>query len=285
MTVIGITGAAGELGRSTTMHVLRSHRTSDTVLLSRSPEALYRLRNAGVTVRHADFDEPAGLSRAFSGIDVLLLISTDTVGSRRTRHLAAINAAEAAGVGRIVYTSLPNADGEFPARLRPVSDDHAATEAALRTAGPAWSILRNALYMEGYADTWRRARSSGRLVTNHGTGRHAPVARDDCARAAAAVLLGHGHDNAVYDITGPRMVDDLVIARELTMRSAPLVEVFHIDDGQFLTALTAAHVPPELASTITGFGEAIRQNRLITPLGDTERLIGQAPTDLMDFLA
>ncbi|EHB53319.1 NAD(P)H-binding protein [Mycolicibacterium vinylchloridicum] len=154
MAVIGITGAAGALGRRATEHVLRSHPPSEVVLLSRSPNVLRRHRDAGVTVRHADFDRPDGLSSGFAGIDVLLLISTDAVSRRRVQHLTAIRAATAAGVKRIAYTSLPNADGEFPARLRTMAADHASTESALRAEGPACTILRNALYMEGYADTW-----------------------------------------------------------------------------------------------------------------------------------
>jgi NAD(P)H dehydrogenase (quinone) len=284
MTVVGITGAAGALGRRITDYVLRSHPAEQLVLLSRTPNELVITDGPPVTVRQADFDEPDTLREAFAAIDVLILISTNSIGRRAAQHAAAIVAAAKAGVERIVYTSLPNANGDFPARLRPVSDDHAATEAALCSAGPTWTVLRNALYMEAYADTWQQAGSSGRLVTNNGAGRHAPVARDDCAAAAAAVLLGDGHDNRIYDITGPRLVDDFDIADALESRYGRSVDVVHLGDQQLHAKLLAAGTPPEIACVTTGFGRAIRENRLFTPLGDTEPLIGRSPVDITAFL-
>jgi NAD(P)H dehydrogenase (quinone) len=280
VTTIGITGASGALGRRTAEYVLKSHSAADVVLFSRSPDSLAEFADAGVTVRAADFDRPDTLAEGFAGIDVLLLISTDALDRRTTQQLAAVAAAAAAGVKRIVYTSMPNAGGDFPARLRPLSDGHAATEEALRTAGPAWTILRNALYTENNVGAWAQAVSTGRLVTNNGAGRHAPVSRDDCAAAAAAVLVGHGHDNAVYDIGGPRLVDDHAIAAVLAERRGAAVEVLHVDDEDYLGALTGAGLPEDLATVLTGFGESIRAGRLETPIGDTERLIGRPPADI-----
>jgi NAD(P)H dehydrogenase (quinone) len=280
MATIGITGASGALGRRTAEYVLKSHPAGDLVLFSRSPDSLAEFADAGATVRTADFDRPDSLAVGFAGIDVLLLVSTDALERRTTQQLAAVAAAAGAGVKRIVYTSLPNAGGDFPARLRPLSDSHAATEDALRAAGPSWTILRNALYFENNAAAWAQAVSTGRLVTNHGGGRHAPVSRDDCAAAAAAVLAGDGHDNAVYEIGGPRLLDDDAIAAVLAERRGAAVEVLRVDDEQYLGGLTGSGLPEEVAGVLTGFGEAIRAGRLETPIGDTERLIGRPPVDV-----
>jgi NAD(P)H dehydrogenase (quinone) len=280
MTTIGITGASGALGRRTAEYVLKSHPAGDLVLFSRSPDSLVDFADAGVTVRAADFDRPDSLAEGFAGIDVLLLVSTDALERRTTQQLAAVAAAARAGVKRIVYTSLPNAGTDFPARLRPLSDGHVATEEALRTAGPSWTILRNALYFENNADSWAHVVSTGRLVTNNGAGRHAPVSRDDCAAAAAAVLVSDGHDNAVYEIGGPRLVDDDAIAAVLAERRGVPVEVLHVDDEQYLGTLTGAGLPEGVAGVLTGLGEAIRDGRFETPIGDTERLIGRPPADV-----
>lgn len=120
MTVVGITGATGALGRSITDHVLRSHPAEQLVLLSRSPKELPDRHGQPVTVRAEDFDEPDTLLDAFAAIDVLMLISTNAIGRRAAQHTAAIAAAAAAGVERIIYTSMANANGDFPTRLRPV---------------------------------------------------------------------------------------------------------------------------------------------------------------------
>ena len=279
MTTIGITGAAGQLGRRTTEYVLRSHSAEEVVLFSRSPEGLY------AQGRFADFDQPESLTGAFAGVDVLLLISTDAVGRRRAQHEAAIAAAAAAGVSRIVYTSMPNANNDFPARLRPLADDHLATEAALQTAGPAWTVLRNALYFEAIGAGCAHAVEQGALANNNGDGRHAPISRDDCAAAAAAALLGDGHDDAVYEIAGARLLDNRAIAAALADRHGSAVDVGTVSDADFEAGLVAAGLPTELAGVLTGFGESIRAGLLETPLGDFEKLTGRAPAGIEEYLA
>ncbi|HET6735963.1 NAD(P)H-binding protein [Mycobacterium sp.] len=285
MAVIGITGASGTLGRRTAQYVLASHRPADLVLFSRRPAALAEFTDAGAIVRHADFDQPDTLATAFGGVDVLLLVSTDAVGHRRPQHEAAIKAAAAAGVSRIAYTSMSNPDSEFPIALRPLSDDHAATEDALRRAGPSWTMLRNGLYIDLLAPGWAQAGAAGTLVTNNGDGRHAPVTRDDCAAAAAAVLLGDGYDNTVYDIAGPRLLDDDAIAAVLAARYGRSVEVLHVSDEQYEKGLVAAGLPAEMTGVLTGFGASVRAGLLETPLGDIEKLLGRAPVGIEEFLA
>jgi NAD(P)H dehydrogenase (quinone) len=285
MAVIGITGASGALGRRTAQYVLASHPPAELVLFSRRPATLAEFTTAGATVRHADFDQPDTLATAFGGIDVLLLISTDAVGRRQPQHEAAIKAAAAAGVSRIAYTSMSNPDNDFPAELRPLSDDHAATEDALRSAGPSWTMLRNGLYIDILAPSWTQAGAAGTLVTNNGDGRHAPVTREDCAAAAAAVLLGDGHDNTVYDVVGQRLLDDDAIAAVLAARYGQSVEVQHVSDDEYEKGLVAAGLPAELTGVLTGFGASIRAGLLETPLGDTEKLLGRAPVGIEDFVA
>jgi NAD(P)H dehydrogenase (quinone) len=285
MTVIGITGASGTLGRRTAQYVLEAHPPQEVVLFSRTPASLAEYTAAGAKARQADFNQPDSLVESFSGIDVLLLISTDAVGQRRSQHEAAIAAAAAAGVTRIAYTSLANADKEFPAKLRPLSDDHAATEEALRAAGPSWTLLRNALYLDGSVDTWAQAAATGKLVTNNGSGRQAPVTREDCAAAAAAVLLSDGHDEAVYEIAGQRLLDDAAIAAALTTLHGRPVEAVGVTDDDYENGLLAAGLPAEIASLLTGVGQSIRAGLLETPLGDTEKLLGRPPTSIEQFLA
>jgi NAD(P)H dehydrogenase (quinone) len=285
MTVIGITGASGALGRRTAQQVLEAHRPQEVVLFSRTPESLAEFAAAGVTVRHADFNQADSLAESFRGVDVLLLISTDAVGHRRAQQQAAITAAADAGVNRVVYTSTANADKTFPAKVRPLTDDHAATEDALRTAGPSWTILRNAFYFEAVSGGWTQATATGKLVTNNGSGGYAPVARDDCAAAAAAVLLSDGHDEKVYDVAGRRLLDDAAIAAALAGHHGRPVDVVPVPDDDYEKGLLAAGLPAELASLLTGVGQSIRAGLMQTPLGDTEKLIGRAPISIEDFLA
>ncbi|MFA5710107.1 NAD(P)H-binding protein [Mycolicibacterium sp.] len=286
MTTLGITGAGGELGRAATDHVLRADPDTDLVLLTRNPDALAGNRPAGsVRIRQADFDAPEELPAAFDGIDVLLLISTDAVGRRAEQHRAAIAAAAKAGVGRVVYTSATNPHVEHPAELAPLMRDHAETEVALQAAGMSWTILRNALYLDALAPAWAQSAATGTLVSNNGTGRHAPVARDDCAAAAAAVLTTAGHDKATYNVAGARLIDDEASAALLSKAYGRTVEVVPVSDQQYAAGLQEAGLPPAVAGPIVGFGASIRGGLLEAPLGDTEKLIGRAPISIEAFLS
>jgi NAD(P)H dehydrogenase (quinone) len=237
-----------------------------------------------VTVRHADFDEPERLVDSFCGIDVLLLVSTDAIGRRRAQHQGAITAAAAAGVGRIAYTSTTNADKDFPTQMRPLTDDHAATEEALRRAGPSWTLLRNAFYFEALASMYNDAAATGQLVTNNGSGCHAPVSRDDCAAAAAAVLLGHGHEGSVYNITGPQLLDDDAVAAALAAHHRRRVRVFHVTDDDYYNEWLGAGMPAAVANLLTGFGISVRTGLMQAPFGDTDKLIGRRATSLQEYL-
>ena len=105
-----------------------------------------------------------------------------------------------AGVGHVIYTSVVSPEPGNPAA---VVETHRQTEADLRAAGCAWTLLRNELYSEFQEPELREAAASGRLVHNRGDGRAAYVSRLDCAAAAAAVLAGDGHEGRTYDVTGP----------------------------------------------------------------------------------
>lgn len=196
---IAITGASDLLGRATAELLQGSVDPHDAVLTTREPAALADLAARGAHVRRADFTDPATLSGAFAGVERLLIVSTDAVGTRLDGHRAAVTAA--AGVGHVVHTSFPEPVPTDPAL---VVADHAGTEAALADSGTAWTVLRNSLYAHTQVPVVEQAAASGQLVTSADDGATAYVTREDCAAVAAAVLAHGGHAGRAYDVTGPR---------------------------------------------------------------------------------
>ena len=201
-------------------------------------------------MRRGDWDEPATLVEAFAGGDRLLLISGDKIGARVAGHLTAIDAARAAGVGFVAYTSIVNPSDTNPIA---VAAEHRATEEHVRASGAAWCFLRNNIYTEMMKRGMEQALATGKLVTNGGP--VGLVARADCAAAAAAVLAGAGHEGREYDITGPAAVTPEDLAAIFSELGGRPVAVEYVGDDAVVAAMG---LPEPIARVYASFGTGAR---------------------------
>jgi len=226
--MIIVSGASGQLGGLVVDELLaRGVAPSRLILVSRTPDALGLYADMGASTRFGDFTQPESLAAAYAGGDRMLLISIDSgIGAERADlHKNAIDAAVAAGVEHIAYTSLVDLDNNDS----PLAADHQRTEQFLRDSGVAWTMLRNNLYMDGLVTRAIDMIVDGR-VESSSTG-VAYVTRQDCAAAAAAVLAADGHENMAYDITGPAVIRPQDMATTLTEVTEMSVRVVDGDGG------------------------------------------------------
>jgi NAD(P)H dehydrogenase (quinone) len=272
----GVTRASGHLGRLVTAGLATAVDPREVVLITRTPDVLHP--QPGTTVRLGDFSRTETLDHAFTEIETLLLISTDTVGLRLEQQRAAIAAAARAGVGRILYTSVPNPVAGNPAFVVP---DHAGTEAALRESGMQWTALRNNLYAHMQLPVIQRAAATGRLVSSQGEGRAAYVTREDCAAVAVAAMLQSGHENHAYDVTGPAALG----AADLAVMAGDRVEVVPVSDDEYAAGLVAAKLPEPLARGLASFGAGIRDGYFAEVTNVVQDLPGRPAASLATLLA
>lgn len=277
-----VTGASGQLGRLAAEQLLDRLSPAELILVTRRPHALDDLAERGVEVRRGDFDEPASLAEAFAGGDRMLLISTLAIGSRIKQHQAALDAAAAAGVTHVAYTSLPNPVPDHP--TGDVVEEHRRTEELLHGGDLSWTVLRNAPYAELQVPLGAIAVTYGKLVTNAGEGRIAPISRSDCAAAAAVVLTSDGHEGQTYEITGPEALSQLDIARLLSEVSGHPVEVIESRDRRLLWGLTRLGTPKPVARAIVALGAATRDGYfdVVDPAFHT--LVGRPARTLREIL-
>jgi NAD(P)H dehydrogenase (quinone) len=279
---IVITGASGQLARGVIDEALQHVDPAELILVTRTPASLAAYAERGATVRQGDFDDHSGLPAAFAGGKRLLLISTSAIGSRVRQHRAAIDAAVAAGVEFIAYTSIVNPVEANPAAVVP---EHKATEEKLRESGIEWTFLRHSIYADLEGDNLAAARATGKLVANGGSGRVAYVARQDCAAAAAAVIGGGDHAGNAYEITGPELLDDDARAGIFADLIGEPVEVVRVDDESWAAGVAAATgLPIEAARMYASFGRAAREGHLGGISSDFEQLTGRTPTSLRSVL-
>jgi NAD(P)H dehydrogenase (quinone) len=279
--MIAITGASGGLGRRVAELVLEQADPTQVLLLTRTPDRLKDLARRGARVEKASFKNPTGLKQVLVGVERLLLISTDAIGGRVDHHRQAIAAARHAGVWHVAYTSVAQPSSDNPSLI---AGEHAQTEQALRESGMDWTFLRNNLYAEGLIPAVQQAAESGLWVTNAGEGRTAYVSREDCARAAAAVLLTDGHEREVYDITGPEALTQAEIAAIAAEHAGVPIEVILQDDAEYAVDLEAAGMPAPVVELIVSFGEAVRRGFLSKVSTDVQALTGQPPRSVREVL-
>lgn len=99
----------------------------------------------------------------------------------------AIDAATAAGVGRVVYTSFTNPTRDS---LFPYAAMYAETEARLEDPGLSCTILRNNQYAGNLDSALAAARATGTLALPGPEGKVAFITHTDVAAATAGALTG-----------------------------------------------------------------------------------------------
>lgn len=280
-----VTGAAGHLGQRVISHLLDTYKIAPATIIAgtRNPEKLGPLTGKGIQVRKLDFDDAASLAGALSGVDRMLLISTDAIdrpGRRLAQHKAAVEAATRAGVKHVVYTSMPNPDNSVVL----FAPDHLGTEAALTASGMGYTVLRNNWYMENLFMSLPAAFATGKWFTAAGEGRIPYVSRDDCALAAAAALAADTTAKVVYNISGPERFTTAAIAAMVTEISGKSIEVVQVNEQQLAGGLKAAGVPEFVIPLMLSIDANTRLGKLDLQTDDCERLTGKAPQKLRDFL-
>lgn len=280
MSTLLVTGANGKLGRQV-VNLLLAAGGNTIIAASRDTAKLADLAAKGAQTRRADFDDPASLSAAFAGVDRVLIISTDSLGSgqRLTQHKNAVQAAKEAGVTGLVYTSMPNPETSKVT----FAGDHLGTEQAIKASGVPYTILRNAWYQENLLMSLPHALESGQWYSASGEGRISHIAHDDCAAAAAAALL-KTPENATYTLTGPELLTTKQIAALASAASGKPLAVVDVTDEQLAGGLKAAGLPEAIIPMLVSFDTNTREGGFDVLTDDVATLTGKAPRPLADFL-
>ena len=277
---VAVTGATGHLGRLVVQDLLKSTPAQDIVAIVRDASKAADLAAQGVQVRVAPYDDPPALRAALAGVDRLLLISSSEVGHRVQQHQNVIDAAKAAGVQYIAYTSAPLA-ATTSLILAP---DHKATEELLIDSGVDFTFLRNNWYTENYLQQLNTARQTGKVVAAAGQGQVASASRADYAAGAAAVLLGSGHVGRIYELGGDYAwtYDELAAAIGEVIGQPVTYEP--VDGATLVEILQSVGLDEGTAGFVAALDANIAAGALAEVTHDLSRLIGRPTTPLVEGL-
>jgi NAD(P)H dehydrogenase (quinone) len=274
-SAIAVTGVTGAVGR------LVAERLADAgvplLLLARTPAKAPQLPLS--TVAPFSYDDRAASTAALQGTRLLLMVSAAEDEHRLDQHRAFIDAAVAAGVEHVVYTSF---FGAAPDATFTLGRDHWATEEYIEASGMTWTFLRDSFYIDFMN---MLVGEDGVIRGPAGDGRVALVTRADVAAVASEVLQHPDqHRNVTYNLTGPEALTMAEIAEVLSATRGSTV-TFHNETLEEAYESRAKWGAPDWqndawVSTYT----AIASGEVADVSGDVERVTGQRPRTLAEFL-
>ncbi|MFE6612062.1 NAD(P)H-binding protein [Amycolatopsis sp. NPDC057786] len=278
---IVVTGATGSLGRFVIEGLLEKVPAERITAVARSHGKATDLAARGVRIVIADYNEPETFDGLFTVGDKVLLISGNEFDKGRVeQHKIVLDAARAAGVALFAYTSAP---GALTAAL---ADDHRGTEAAILESGLPYVFLRNGWYNENYTERLAPVLQTFTVTQAAGEGRVASAARADYAAAAVAVLIGEGHENKTYELSGDTAWGFAEFAAELSRQTGREIAYKSVPAEAFSEILTGnAGLPAPLAASLTEVELAIEMGELAGTDGELGRLIGRPTTPIADSIA
>ncbi len=276
-----VTGATGHLGRLAIAALLPSTAPVEVVALARDPAKAADLAAKGVHVRQADYTRPDTLRSALEGVDKLLFISSSEHVGRVAQHRAVVEAAVAARVGLVAYTSILHAD-RSPLRL---AEDHRDTEALLAASGLPTVLLRNGWYTENYLAALHPILQHGAMIGAAGEGRISLASRADYAAAAAAVLTTDGQAGRTYELAGDEGWTLADLASTIARRSCRPVAYRDLPQADYAGALAGLGLPATLAALIADADAQAAVGALFDDGRALSRLIGRPTTPVPDTVA
>ncbi|WP_345455044.1 SDR family oxidoreductase [Nocardioides marinquilinus] len=273
-----VTGTSGHLGRLAVLALLeRGVAPGDVVATARDTGAIADLADRGVTTRRLDYDDAASVADALEGVDRVLLVSASVPGQRVAQHRTVIEAAAAAGVELLAYTSLLRADSS-PLGL---AAEHVATERLLAESGVPHVLLRNGWYLENYTENAGSALEHGAVLGAAGEGRISAATRADYAEAAAVALL-EGTPGDVHELAGDTSFTMTEYAAALGEAAGREVVYSDLSPADYAAALQQAGLPEPVAAMLADSDAGVAAGALEDDGRALSTLIGRPTTPLAD---
>lgn len=273
---LAVTGSTGNLGGLVAR--LLAEAGSPQRLLVRDAARAPELEGAVPVV--CTYMDSVLAKAALDGVKTLFMVSAAEAEDRLQQHYAFVDAAMAAGVQHIVYTSF---FGAAPDSTFTLGRDHFATEERIKASGMDYTFLRDNFYLDFLP---LLAGGDGVIRGPAGDGVVAAVARADVARSAVTVLRDPAlHVGKTYDLTGPEDISLATAASLLTAGTGRTI-TFHNETVEEAYASRASYgAPPWQVDAWVSTYTAIAAGELAGPTSAVHELTGREPLGLAQFLA
>lgn len=246
-----------------------------------SPRATHDAIDAGHDAVTVDCSQPATLPAAVEGVESVFLLGA--MGPDQTRQeLNVVRAAEAAAVCRVVKLSVWRADE----RLTPIARLHRPVEEALEASSLSWTFLRPNFYMQNFARQMAGPiKTTGTFSQPASSAAISFVDIRDVARVAKRVLTTDGHDEQIYDITGPQGLTYEAAADTLSrvLDDIP-VRYVALDDDEARAGMLRSGLPDFHADALIEVSRAYRDGGAGSVTSAVDDLTGRNPISFEQFV-
>ena len=286
-----LTGVDGNLGGFAAEELLKLEPKENLIFCGYNPDSLKKYADMGIETHVTNFNNPDGLKEAFQNAEVVALISMPFVGvKRQNAHKNCVDAAKAAGVRQIVYTSLVNADDETNPSVE--KKDHIYTEKYIQEQGLDYQFMRNSQYAEAMVTNYfTYAKMNAPLTNSQGDGLMAYISRKDCAKAVAYALhRSNEFSKKVWNINGLELMTIstfCAIGDVSTGNHVPFVNVTDEENYQIWDAMGVPRTTdgvflkdseaPFSSDGMVTFAQAIREGKMDIHTKDFTELKGATP--------
>jgi NAD(P)H dehydrogenase (quinone) len=278
---IAIIGATGQLGGHAVDALLeRGTPASGILALGRNEDRLAQLAGKGLRTAVVDLDDKEATAASLDGAGALVLISVGGMNGGLAPRANAVEAAQVAGVGHLVYTSVLQA----PTTRLVIAPDHKATEEIISASGIPATILRNGWYTENQRPDFDSARQRGVIANSIGDGRIASAPRRAYGEAIAEVLTTPGHEGQAYELSGDTAWSFTEFAEAAYDVLGSPVRYEILTAEQEREQLVASGLDDATADLFTRAYADMRGGALSLTNGDLATLIGHATEPLSDTL-
>lgn len=285
--MILVTGATGQLGKLTIDFLLQKGIVANQITaLSRNTEKAKELEAKGINVKIGDYDDLASLTAAFSGVEKLLLISSNEMTkSRAMQHINAINAAKECSVKHIVYTSYMRKEENPSSPLWFLVKDHIDTEKYLIESGITYTLFKNGYYLDMLMDyVGQNVLDAKTIFVPAKDGKVNFVLRSDIAEGLANVLTTGGHENKSYNIGNEKAVSFSEIAQMITDITGTPIQYVSPEPQLYTKTLIENGVPEMWANVFTAFAVAFADGIMNIDTTDLTKLLSRKPTTVIEYL-
>ena len=278
--MILITGATGNIGKEL-VHDLTARKGEFKVMV-RSKEAAKAFEAKGIKAALGDYENPGSCADALTGVDRVFLLTVPRPDIARLEG-EFLKACKAKGVKHIVRLS---ALGANPYVASALLRCHGRCEAQLEDSGLAWTILRPSFFMQNLGTFMGPSVAKESTVYSCAGGATVPwVDTRDIAAVAGTVLTAKGHEERVYEITGPEALTYAEVAERLSTALGRRIAYVNVPDGVAYQAMTGMGMTPWLTEGMITLYHLCRANgTTAVPLDTVERITGHAPRTIEAYI-